>query len=536
MKVAYFDCQFGAAGDMLCASLLANGLNFEQWQAELRKIALPAGSFEVSVEDVMRCLVASKKIDVKCHQTEHTHSHTHDHDDAHEHDHGHEHGHGHGHKHTHEHEHALLHELAHEDEHEHKHELGHEHEHRHGHGHEHEHEHGHKHDHTHDVLDTHHHEGPHGRSVKEILELIEASGISARAKELSTKVFRNLAISEGRVHGVDPEDVHFHEVGAVDAIVDIVGFCIGYDLLGIETAVVSPLTLGGGTVKTQHGLYPVPGPATAYLVEMAGAPINSVDIRFECLTPTGAAILATIAERWGAAPSFEKIESVGYGAGTLNPPSHPNVVRTFIGQCSSISNRPSSFPAIEQVGGNFEFNPGIANGVATFVSGTRSETATIAGDANRFRVEIIAVIEANIDDCPPNIIAYTLEKALAEGALDISVVPATMKKGRSGHLITVLAQPQDRRKIETLILKETSSLGVRSYLVERLVAEREFAEVKLSDNWSIRIKIGRDLDGVVVNVQPEYADCATYAERHGLTLKEVFEQALAQYMIGNSAS
>ncbi len=501
MKVAYFDCQFGAAGDMLCASLLANGLNFEQWRAELRKIALPPGSFEVSVEDVMRCLVASKKIDVKCHHTEHTHSqeHTHDHDDAHKHEHGHKHGHGHEH------------------------------------GHDHEHEHGHKHDHTHDVLDTHHHEGPHGRSVKEILELIEASGISARAKELSTKVFRNLAISEGRVHGVDPENVHFHEVGAVDAIVDIVGFCVGFDLLGIETAVVSPLTLGGGTVKTQHGLYPVPGPATAYLVEMAGAPINSVDIRFECLTPTGAAILATVAERWGAAPSFEKIESVGYGAGTLNPPSHPNVVRTFIGQCSSISNKLSSFPAIEQVGGNFELNPGIANGVATSVPGTRSETAAIAGDANQFRVEIIAVIEANIDDCPPNIIAYTLEKALAEGALDISVVPATMKKGRSGHLITVLAKPQDRRKIETLILKETSSLGVRSYLVERLVAEREFAEVKLSDSWSIRIKVGRDLSGNIVNVQPEYSDCATYAERHGLPLKEVFEQALAQYMTEQSS-
>lgn len=520
MKVAYFDCQFGAAGDMLCASLLANGLNFEQWQNELRKIALPDGCFEVAVEDVMRCLVASKKIVVKCHHDEHSHVHDHSHshthagDHAHDHEHGHLHGHSHGdiHQHSHEHHH-------------------HEHDQNHDHTNEDVHEHSLAHTHTHEVLDTHHHEGPHGRSVKEILALIEASGISIRAKELASKVFRNLAISESRVHGVDPENIHFHEVGAVDAIVDIVGFCIGYDLLGIETAVVSPLTMGSGTVKTQHGLYPVPGPATAYLVEMAGAPVNSLDIRFECLTPTGAAILTTIAERWGAPPSFEKIESIGYGAGTLNPPSHPNVVRAFIGQCASIGKSAAS--------SLFDFaSSGSSSGLvsSSSVNEELSETAVLADDTNQFRVEVIAVIEANIDDCPPNIIAYTLEKALAEGALDISVVPATMKKGRSGHLVTVLAKPQNRRKLETLILKETSSLGVRSYLVERLIAEREFAEVKLSDSWSIRIKIGRDLNGNIFNIQPEYADCATYAERHGLPLKEVFEQALAQYMTGQSAS
>jgi len=464
VKVAYFDCQFGAAGDMLCASLVAIGLDVERWQQELRKIALPERSFEVAIEDVMRCLIASKKVTVKCSQQE-EHSHEH---------------------HSHEHQ---------------------SHDHHHGdHEHHHHHHHG-EHDHGHEPHDHHHNPDAHGRSVREILKLIDESSISQAAKDLSKSIFRNLAIAEGRVHGVDPEDVHFHEVGAIDAIVDVVGFSIGYDLLGIEKAVVSPLTTGGGTVKTQHGLYPVPGPATAYLLERAGAPTNSLDIRFECLTPTGAAILTTIATRWGAQPSFRKIDNVGYGAGTLNPSSHPNVVRTYIGQCADL------------------------NQVSTrnLNDSMSVETATTLGASDgQFRVEVIAVIEANIDDCPPNVIAYALEKALNEGALDISVVPATMKKGRSGHLITVLAKPADRRQIEALILKETSTLGVRSYLVERLVAEREFAEVKLSD-WSIRVKIGRDLHGNIVNVQPEYADCATYAERHGMPLRDVFEQALAQY-------
>jgi uncharacterized protein (TIGR00299 family) protein len=491
MKVAYFDCQFGAAGDMLCASLFANGLDFQLWQSELRKIALPEGSFEVAVEDVMRCLVASKKIDVKC-VNDHVHS-DHVHSDHVHHDHVH---------HDHVHSDHVHNDHVHSD---HVH---------------HDHVHSeHTHEHAHDGMDSHHHEGEHGRSIREILSIIESSAISHSAKQLSTAIFKSLAVSEGRVHGVDPEEVHFHEVGAVDAIVDIVGFAIGYDLLGIEKSVVSPLTLGGGTVKTQHGLYPVPGPAVAYLVERAGAPTSAMDIRFECLTPTGAAILVTIAERWGGAPAFEKIESVGYGAGTLNPASHPNVVRTFVGQCSELKS------ASQSSNQSFLETDSVQS----------SSTESFNESDGHFRVEVIAVIEANIDDCPPNIIAYTLEKALAEGALDISVVPATMKKGRSGHLITVLAKAHDRRKMETLLLKETSSLGVRSYFVERLIAEREFAEVKLSDSWSIRVKIGRDLKGNIVNVQPEYADCATYAERHGLPLKEVFEKALAQYMASKSA-
>lgn len=506
MKVAYFDCQFGAAGDMLCASLLANGLDFNAWNEELKKIAVPPGSFEVTVEDVMRCLISSKKVNVKClnysYKTAHNHEphEQHSHDHAHSHSHDHEHAQG-GHEHS---------------EHAHSHEHDHAHKHSHDHEHSHDRDHAHPHDHSHlsdaldasDALDVHHHEGASGRSIKQILDIIDQSAISPRAKALSSAIFKNLAEAESKVHHVSPESVHFHEVGAIDAIVDIIGFSIGFDLLGIEKTIVSPLTMGGGTIRTEHGLYPIPAPATINLVERAKAPTSSTDIKFECLTPTGAAILTTIADAWGAPPAFEKIDSVGYGAGTMNPKTHPNAVRMYIGHLSELKS-----PSVNSQSRNHE--------VITHMEEL----------SEQFRSEVVAVIEANIDDCPPNIIAYTLEKALAEGALDISVVPATMKKGRSGHLLTVLAKPEDKRRLEILILKETSTLGVRSYFVERLVAEREYSEVKLSDAWSIRVKIGRDLNGNIVNVQPEYADCATYAERHGLPLKDVFEKALSTYLL-----
>ncbi len=469
MKVAYFDAQFGAAGDMLCASLLGSGLDVDKWLAELSKIALPEGTFEVSVEDVMRCGILSKKVTVKCIQgnsshvepgpAEHEQSQSkHGCDSHHEHEHKHE-KHGHGHDHAHEHK-------------------------REKHGREHEHEHG---------------DNPHGRTIAETIRIVQSSKISESARTLALSIFDRLARAESRAHGVKPEDVHFHEVGAVDAIVDVIGFAIAYEMMGIEKSVVSPVTLGRGTLYSQHGLYPVPGPAVVYLIEESGAPTTSLDFRYECLTPTGAAILTSIASSWGGPPAFDKIESVGYGAGTFDPSTHPNVVRVLLGRAQEIrqsSIEPSELPA-------------------------------------QFRAEVVCVIEANLDDCPPNVIAYALEQALSQGALDITVIPASMKKGRSGHLISVLAKPEDRRKLEVLILKETSTLGVRSYFVERLIAEREFAEVKLADSWSIRVKVGRDLEGNVVNVQPEYADCATYAERHGLSLREVFEQALLQYSKNN---
>lgn len=475
LKIAYFDCTFGAAGDMLLGALIAAGLPVNQWREQLSGIALPEDSYEVTIEDVTRCAIKAKKVTVKCLIDQH-HAHLpsneHSHDQGHAHTHSHEHSHdedGHQHAHTHSHGHSHDHD---------SHELGNSNENRQEHD------------------DSHAHDHDRGRSVKEILDIISRSKITENARKLATSIFRNLAVAESRVHGVEVEDVHFHEVGAVDAIVDVVGFAIGYDLMGFDGCVVSPLTTGSGTVTTVHGLYPIPAPATAYLIEAARAKTTNLALQYECLTPTGAAILTTIADRFGGLPSVDEISGIGYGAGDYNPGTHPNVCRLFV--CAADQSALGS-------GG------------------------TIAGAELDLKSEVVAVIEANVDDCSPNVLAYAAEKAFSQGALDVSITPTTMKKGRSGHLITVLAKPADRRRLESVLLKETSTIGVRSHLVERLYADREHSLVNLSEHGSVRVKVARDQVGHVINVQPEYVDCVNYAEKSGLPLKEVFEQALSRF-------
>lgn len=339
----------------------------------------------------------------------------------------------------------------------------------------------------------HNHE--HGRGLSEILNLIQTSRLDDEVKELASRIFSNLGRAEAQVHGVSVDDIHFHEVGSIDAIVDIVGFSICYRRLGIERAFVSALPLGGGVANTMHGRLPVPGPAVLNLLSAAGAPISGEHLNYECLTPTGAAILTTIASGWGRNPAFESVSGIGYGAGTLNPSEHPNVLRILYG-CSQSRSQ----------------------------SGERLE--------ERFHSEMVAVVEANIDDCSPQILAHTLENLLAKGALDVAFCPLTMKKSRPGHKLSVICRPQDRHWVQKFILQETTSLGVRSYICERLVEEREYQEVKLGDS-AIRIKIGRDENGKVINVHPEFEDLARYARENGVSLKEVLQQGLLK-MLGEN--
>ncbi|MBC7998267.1 MAG: nickel pincer cofactor biosynthesis protein LarC [Leptolyngbya sp.] len=455
MKTVFFDCPFGAAGDMLLGALIDSGLSFEQWKSEMQKIALPANSFELRFEKLLRGGVHSTKMHVflstddahhfdHAHNLAHPHSHEpqqsdehgHSHDDIHSHDDGHLHGH------THEHAHGL----------------------------EHNHEHGH-------------------RGLTEILRIIENSKIRPRAKEIASAIFTRLGVAEAKVHGVTPDDVHFHEVGAVDAIVDILGFAVGYDLLGIEQAWVSPLPVGSGTVRSMHGNFPVPGPATLELLRESRAPIAQTNITFECLTPTGAAILTTIAAGFGSQPQMSAVDSIGYGAGSMNPSGHPNIVRLIIGESA------------------------------------KSFNSAVSEHVTRYRSEFVAVVEANFDDLSPQVISYASEKLLAEGALDVYTTACTMKKGRSGHLLTFMCKTEDQKRLKELLISETSTLGVRSYVTERLVAERELQDVSLDDDLSVRVKIGKDLQGNVVNVQPEFEDCATYARVTGTPLKEVLSTA-----------
>jgi pyridinium-3,5-bisthiocarboxylic acid mononucleotide nickel chelatase len=440
VKIAYFDCQFGASGDMLLGALLGAGLPFSEWQDELAKLALPRGSFTVKCEDVIRCSISCKKVSIResaCDESEQA-----------EHD-------------------AQRH-------------AGHD-------------EHGHA---------GHGYSGC-SRNLQVILRLIEESHITVNAKALAAKIFTRLGQAEAKIHGVPLSEVHFHEVGAIDSIVDIAGFAIAYDMLQVEKSYVSPLPLGSGTVNTQHGIFPVPAPATVLLLSDAHASISGKQFNHECLTPTGAAILATIAAEW-CMPDMQQIEMIGYGAGTFNPPEFPNVCRVFLAH-----------------------------------SRVKSETQSNGDhhakqlDSLSFNSEIIAVLEANLDDLSPQSISFAMDRLFEGGALDVFVLPAMMKKGRSGHLLTVICDPAKKAKLERIVLTQTSSLGVRSYLAERLVAEREWQDVTIGDGAKIRIKIARDLNGNVINAQPEYDDCAAYATATGIPLKEVIVDALTNLKAEN---
>jgi pyridinium-3,5-bisthiocarboxylic acid mononucleotide nickel chelatase len=491
MKTAYFDVQFGAAGDMLVASLISAGLDEKRWTEEVRKIALPVSSYQLRISDVMRCSIKCKKLDVLNEAGEQLdlyygmeidpnshHHHFHGHDDV-----GHEHTHLHTHSHSHTHTHSHVHSHGPGDEHVHEHEHEHEHTHHHHH-HDHEHEHPHDNGHTHE----HEHSHSHGtRTLKEVISIIDASPIAIEAKQLAERIFRRLAASEGKVHGVPAEDVHFHEVGSVDAIIDIVGFAIGYHMLGIQRSTVSAVPLGKGKVKTEHGLFPAPGPAVVYLLADAGAKTIDSSINFECLTPTGAAILCEIADAWDSQPSFSQVQSAGYGAGTKDPSGWPNVVRVVIGEAP--------------------------------------ETQSGSG---KYDCDTVAVVEANLDDFSPQALSYAIDRLFEAGAFDVTVIAAVMKKGRSGHVLTVLCAPSDRLKIQETIIAETSSIGTRWHLAQRVITKRDWKQVKLAKG-TVRVKIAMDKDGAPVNVQPEFDDCAAYAQEHGLPVKEVLTQALVAF-------
>jgi uncharacterized protein (TIGR00299 family) protein len=350
--------------------------------------------------------------------------------------------------------------------------------------------HSHEHAHEHDLhsLIAHTHEREH-RSLSIILELIENSQIGDSAKHLAGTIFRNLGLAEAKVHGVDIESVHFHEVGAVDAIVDIVGFAIAYCQLGIEKAYATGLPLGGGTVKSAHGLYPVPGPAVLNLIAQAQCPTIDTPLPFECTTPTGAAIITTIASEYGRPPAFAKVDGIGYGAGNRDPQEHPNVVRVMLGE--SVGER-AKFGAME------------------------------FGQNNQHEV---FCLEANLDDCSPQIIAHTLEQLMHSGALDVAVYAATMKKGRPGHKLSCLAPVERKAELEKIIFRETTTLGVRSYLCQRTVLERQFKQLHIPDVGSLAVKVAYDSQGNLCNVQPEFEEAKKLAELSKLSLKELLSRA-----------
>ena len=312
------------------------------------------------------------------------------------------------------------------------------------------------------------------RHLHHIEAMIGRGALAERAKRNAVAVFRRLGEAEAAVHRVPIEKVHFHEVGAADSIADIVGACVALDLLGVDTLVCSPLNLGSGTVETEHGLLPVPAPATAALV--AGKPVYSRGPALELTTPTGAALAVTLAESFGALPPM-RIARSGYGAGSYDFPGHANLLRALIGE-------PSGAP----------------------------ESTTVT------------VIEANIDDLSPEIVAYALERLLAAGALDATVQPVQMKKGRPGMLLRVIALPEPREEMARLIFAETSTFGLRMYAAERRVQSRTWVDVE-TRHGKVRMKVSGE--GWYA---PEYEGCRKLALATGVALKEIVAEAIRVYL------
>ena len=320
------------------------------------------------------------------------------------------------------------------------------------------------------------------RNLNDILKIIDESALKPEVKEMASKVFRRLGYAEAKVHGTSIDKVHFHEVGAVDAIIDIVGTCFGLHHLGITKLYSSPLRAGKGFVKAAHGIMPIPAPATTEL--LVGVPWYNGEIARELVTPTGAAIVKELCDGFGDRPDRFVSELAGYGAGTWDL-DIPNVVRLSIGSFAS-------------------------------------ESAEIAGSVKW-------VGEANIDDGNPEFLPYVIERLLAQGALDAWITPIVMKKGRSAHMLSVLVEAVNRDEVAQLILAETSTFGIRWHSVNRTEASRSWVLVQVP--WGeVRVKIG-EWQGKTTQVSPEYEDCRRLATGNGVPLKTVYQAALRAYYL-----
>ena len=406
MKILYFDCFAGAAGDMILGALLDAGLPFDALKGALGSLAVEG--WDVSVDRVLKTGVSATKFKV------HEHAHVHSDADSH-------------------------------------------------------HDHDPRHDHRH---------APH-HSLTQIEAAIERSALSAAGKARAIAMFRRLGEAEAAIHGVPIDQIHLHEVGALDSIIDIVGAVFAIEWFQPDRIVVSPINVGGGMVRTEHGVFPVPAPATVSLLR--NAPVYSSGIPSELLTPTGALILTEFASEYGPIPPM-KIEHVGYGAGDRELKETPNVVRVLIGEAEG--------------------------------------RKPVARSPKQHRV---CVLECEIDDMNPQIFGVLMDKLYAAGALEVFYSPVQMKKNRPGTLMTVIANPEQRDVMTEIVFRESTTIGVRHQELSRECLDREMVTVT-TPIGAVRFKVARR-DGRVLNAQPEFEDLAKLSAAHGIPVKEV--QALA---------
>jgi len=330
----------------------------------------------------------------------------------------------------------------------------------------------------------HQHEHRH-RGLKEIRQIIRNANVAPAGQERALAIFQALGEAEARIHNTDVEKIHFHEVGAVDAIMDIVCAAVGSLALGVEEWACSPLNVGSGTVECAHGKFPVPSPATVELLR--GAPVYSSGVNAELVTPTGAAIVKTLCRRFVPFPAM-KIATTGYGAGSREVPGQPNVLRLTVGD--AVETQLAASPDTPE--------------------------------------DTVAVLEANLDDLNPQVFGYVMERLLAEGALDVFGTPVQMKKNRPGMLLTVLARTEDVSRLSKLIFGETTTLGIRMRQERRQTLVRR--SVAIQTPWGeVRMKVA-NLNGSIANYAPEYEDCRRIADEHKIPLKQVMQEAIRRYL------
>ncbi len=447
MKTLYLDIFSGISGDMFIGAMLDLGVPFSTLDQELAKLGLT--DYHLHADRKHKASIEGVKFDVHAHDHG-GHAHHHAEDSP---------GHSHGHDHPHDHDHGHDHPHSHEPQ---------------------DHPHGDEAAPTHEYDYEAEEEHVHGRSFSQIRKLIWSSALSPWVKEKSIAVFERIARAEGKIHGQHPEHVHFHEVGAIDSIIDIVGAAICLELLGKPEVLAAPVVEGTGWVRCAHGRFPIPAPATLAILAERGVPVNQCDEPHELITPTGAAILAEFVQHFG--PIQMAPEKIGYGLGTRNNKTRPNVLRAVLGQ-------------------------GIA---------PRAE--------HDWETDQIAVLETNLDDVTSEILGYVVEQALAQGALDAFHTPIQMKKSRPAVLLTVLCVPSLQDQFTELLLRETSALGVRRSLVERRKLRRSSRRVQTAYG-EVEVKIGT-LDGQQVQAAPEYESCKRIALAQGAPLKAVYQAAL----------
>jgi uncharacterized protein (TIGR00299 family) protein len=453
MKTLYLDIFSGISGDMFIGALLDLGVNPHKLARELEKLKLDGFHLHVSQQE--RQGIAGIKFDVHlAHEHDHEHGCDHEHE-GHDHPHSHEHGHGHHH---------------HEEQH---------------------HEHG-----------DHHHSHDDSRDFSAIKKLITKSKLSPWVKKKSIAVFQRIAEAEGKIHGKPASEVHFHEVGAVDSIVDIVGACIGLELLGKPRVLASPVIEGTGWIRCAHGRFPIPAPATLAILGARRIGLTQCDETNELITPTGAALLAEFAE------SFEPMmgivaEKIGFGLGTRENRTRPNVLRAVLGAQSKVTG----------------LKPKVGDANASRLSTINHQPSTHLD----WEIDRIVVLETNLDDISSEILGAFVESALAAGALDVFHKPIQMKKNRPGVLLTVLCAEADADNFSELLLRETTAFGVRRTMAERRKLKREFATVKTKFG-PVTVKLGM-LNGKVIQAAPEFESCRKLAAKQRVPLKQIYEAA-----------